>query len=88
MSKITFNNKNNVFFQSLKSSVDQYFAEQKLKKTGNLGLYIKTAVLVPSGIAIYSVLLFTRIPAFTGILLAVVLGFILASIGFNVMHDA
>lgn len=88
MSKITFNNKNNVFFQSLKSSVDQYFAEQKLKKTGNLGLYIKTVVLVPSAIAIYSVLLFTHIHAFTGILFAVVLGFILASIGFNVMHDA
>ena len=35
MAKITFNNNDNRFYQSLKTSVDAYFAENKIKKTGD-----------------------------------------------------
>jgi linoleoyl-CoA desaturase len=88
MAKVTFNNKNRVFYTALKSSVDEYFINNNLKKTGNWKLYTKTGVLVPSAIIIYLSLLIFPMPAIAGILLSGVFGFVLASIGFNVMHDA
>src|SRR5687768_9426114 len=88
MSKFSFNNKNKVFFNELKRSVDNYFVENKIQKTGNLSLYLKAATLIPAAITIYIVLLTVSIPPFLGIALSCLLGFILASIGFNIMHDA
>src|SRR3984893_18250454 len=88
MSKITFNNKNSIFYSTLKSSVDQYFTANKLSRTGNWKLHIKTAVLIPAAILIYIFLLAFHLPLAAGIILSSVMGFVLASIGFNVMHDA
>lgn len=97
MTKLSFNNKTNSFYTSLKASVDQYFTSQKLKKTGNWKLYTKTWVLIPGALIIYSGLLVmfnqSHAPHSTGLILAgiglcAILGLILASIGFNVMHDA
>jgi linoleoyl-CoA desaturase len=88
MPKVTFNNKNRFFYTALKSSVDDYFAKNHLKKTGNWKLYVKTGVLVPSAIIIYLSLLIFPLPAIAGILLSGLLGFVLASVGFNIMHDA
>ena len=88
MSKVTFNNKNSIFYTALKKEVEQYFQQKKLKKSGNWKLYIKSSVLIPAAAAIYLSLLLFSIPTFVGILLCLVLGFILASIGFNIMHDA
>jgi len=88
MPKVTFNNKSRLFYTSLKSSVDEYFANNHLKKTGNWKLYTKTGVLVPSATIIYLSLLIFPMPATAGILLSGLFGFVLASIGFNIMHDA
>src|ERR1700712_2265573 len=97
MTKLSFNNKKNTFYASLKASVDQYFTTQKIKKTGNWKLYTKTWVLIPGAILLYASLIWlfrSSAPAasgwlvFTGIALCGVLGLALASIGFNVMHDA
>lgn len=88
MAKVTFNNNDNRFFQSLKSSVDQYFEQNKLKKTGDWRLFSKTIILIGSAVAIYTVLMLVNISALPALLLCAVLGFILASIGFSVMHDA
>ena len=88
MSKVSFNNSNNLFFQSLRKSVEHYFQSNQLKKTGNWHLYSKTMVLIPMAVLIYSSLLFIQLPVVVSLLLCVVLGFTLASIGFNVMHDA
>lgn len=88
MSKVSFNNRNNLFFTALKSNVDQYFSKHQLKKTGNLTLYIKTLVLIPLAVLLYLSLLFLNLPAVLSILMAATLGAVLASIGFNVMHDA
>jgi linoleoyl-CoA desaturase len=88
MAKVTFNNKSNLFFTELKSSIDTYFKEQNISKTGNWKLYLKTATLVPAAIAIYICLLTLPFTLLWGMVLACVLGLILASIGFNVMHDA
>jgi linoleoyl-CoA desaturase len=88
MSRIRFNNKNKVFFNEIKKSVDNYFAENKLKRTGNISLYLKAGTLIPLAAGLYVFLVFFTPPLFTGIVLSLALGFILASIGFNVMHDA
>lgn len=88
MPKVSFNNKQNSFAQTLKLRVDEYFSEKQLKKTGNLELYTKTVVLTLSAVAIYVTLLTLALPVFVQVILCATLGAVLASIGFNVMHDA
>ena len=88
MYKISFSNKNNSFHQELKFSVEEYFSTTRLNKTGTWKLYIKALTLVPSALCLYFILLFAHLTLIPGILISGILGFILASIGFNIMHDA
>jgi linoleoyl-CoA desaturase len=88
MSKITFNNKNSVFFTALKANVDAYFKEKNIKKTGDWRLFTKTLILIPLALTIYISLLSGTIPTAIALVLCALLGLIIASIGFNVMHDA
>ncbi|MFM9910165.1 MAG: fatty acid desaturase family protein [Chitinophagaceae bacterium] len=88
MAKVSFNNKNSIFYTALKEATDKYFAEKKIKKTGNWKLYLKSTILIPLALIIYVLLLSNVLPGFVAILLCCVMGIILASIGFNVMHDA
>ena len=97
MTKVSFNNKHNAFYTTLKTSVDEYFNNAQLRKTGNWQLYAKTGILIPVALALYVTLLSlfhnpgSDVPVLlqiTGILMCVLLGIALASIGFNVMHDA
>lgn len=88
MAKAVFNNSNNAFFQSLKQSVDQYFSDKKLKKTGNWKLHLKTIILFSLAIGTYVVLLNVSLGTLPYLALWALLGLCCASIGFNVMHDA
>ncbi len=88
MSKITYNNRNAVFFASLKNAVDRYFEQTGQKRTGNIHLHVKSVVFILSAILLYTALLFVAMPVWTGILVSLLFGFTLACIGFNVMHDA
>lgn len=88
MSKIIFNNRNNDFYQSLKSSVDIYFSKEHINRTGDWRLFSKTIILISSALAIYGSLMLVNVPVILALLLSLVLGFILACIGFSVMHDA
>jgi linoleoyl-CoA desaturase len=88
MYKVTFNNKSRLFFNALKSSVDQYFEENNLRKTGNWKLYLKTIILIPAVIALYITLITVSMHWALALLLCAILGVGMASIGFNVMHDA
>lgn len=88
MSKVTFNNKKSVFYNTLKANVEQYFSANNIKKTGNWELYTKAIILIPASVLIYILLLSVHMPALLGLSLCALLGFCLASIGFNVMHDA
>ncbi|HSN61346.1 MAG TPA: fatty acid desaturase, partial [Ferruginibacter sp.] len=88
MSKIIFNNKNNAFYQSLKESVDQYFTQNNIKKTGDWRLFSKTIILLSAAVAVYCSVMFLDIAVLPALLLAMVFGFLAASIGFSVMHDA
>src|ERR1700754_136334 len=111
MTKLSFSNKSNAFYTSLKSAVDQYFTSKKIKKTGNWKLYAKSGILIPGALLIYCSLLWlfrqpvdgislllhtsagqplhpSALLVTAGFVLCGLLGCALASIGFNVMHDA
>lgn len=86
--KVTFNNNDNRFYQSLKSSVDAYFEEKKIKKTGDWRLFIKTFILMATAITAYLLLMLVKMDALPAILLSALFGYTCACIGFSVMHDA
>jgi linoleoyl-CoA desaturase len=88
MAKITFSNRNNEFYQSLKTAVDEYFEEKQVKKTGDWRLYTKTITLVGSAIAGYCFLMLANLTAVPALLICAILGYVFACIGFAVMHDA
>jgi len=88
MAKVSFNNQSNEFYTDVKARVEEYFKENRIQSNGNISLYIKTLTLIPVAIVIYLSVLFLPLPAVAALLLCGLLGFVLASIGFNVMHDA
>src|SRR5476651_1399602 len=87
MQKVSFNNKNSVFFNTLKEKVDSYFKSNNIKETGNYKLYIKTAFLSLSLVALYTILVFFTPNVWISLGLCILMGINLAGIGFNVMHD-
>ncbi|MDE3235894.1 MAG: acyl-CoA desaturase [Bacteroidota bacterium] len=71
----------------LRKRVQQYFEENNISVTGNVNLFTKAIIFVGLFIAIYvHLLLFTPVWYFA-IAECVVLGGLIAGIGFNVMHD-
>lgn len=87
MQRITFNNKNSVFFNALKEKVDTYFKSNNISETGNIKLYIKTIILLLTAAGLYTTLVFFTPNVWISIILCALLGINLAGIGFNVMHD-
>ena len=87
MSKVTFS-KNGLFYCQLKRDVDFYFKEKNIKKTGNWKLYSKSMILVTIAVTLYILLLSTKFPVAISLFFCALLGFSLAGIGFNIMHDA
>lgn len=88
MAKIKFNNSNAQFFNTLKQRVDAYFQEKKISETGNFNLYSKTIILLTILVVCYITLVFfTPENGWLSLLLCAILGFDMAAIGFNVMHD-
>ena len=88
MYSVTFNNKNSLFYNTVKDSVNNYFEKNNIKATGNYKLYLKALTLIPLAVFIYITLIFYTPAPFVSLVLCGIFGFILASIGFNVMHDA
>ncbi len=88
MPKVSFKKGNYLFYTSLKSAVNNYFTLNELKRTGNTSLYAKAIILILGAISLYSILLFLPMSWLPRSLFSLLLGLILACIGFNVMHDA
>lgn len=86
MLQYSFNN-GSPFYHLLKQKVDHYFSTQNLHRAGNAPLYRKAVLQVVLAISLYSILVFFTPPVWVSLLLCVVLGFNLAIIGFNVMHE-
>lgn len=87
MQKVVFNNKDSQFFDTLKGKVDAYFKSNNIRETGNFKLYLKTVLLLLSASALYVTLVFFTPSLGISIFLCCVMGFNLAAIGFNTMHD-
>jgi linoleoyl-CoA desaturase len=87
MAQISFDTKNTAFFSALRLKVDEYFAHNNLRTTGNTRLYWKTAILITTLVVNYVVLVFFTPPVFVSLLLCALMGLNFAAIGFNVMHD-
>jgi Fatty acid desaturase len=88
MAKVSFSNNGQLFYTTLKKAVDQYFSENKIKKTGDWRLYIKALIFLPLAVAMYFFILYGTYSAFAGIMLSIGFGLVLSFIAFNVMHDA
>jgi linoleoyl-CoA desaturase len=87
MNKVTFESQQNSFFRAIKEKVDHYFSEQKLDPAGNLRLYIKSSLQILSAVALYVILVFFTPVTWVALILCVLLGLNLATIGFNIMHE-
>ncbi|HZG01253.1 MAG TPA: acyl-CoA desaturase [Chitinophagales bacterium] len=88
MSRVTFNNLRAPFFATLNARVERYFEENRLRKTGNRALYVKSAVLIAAAVGTYAALIAVPMHPLLSAALWCVFGFAQAAIGFNVMHDA
>lgn len=71
----------------LRERVTKYFTENNIKQTGNYKLFIKAVVLISSLFFLYYHLLFVQPVWYISLIECILIGGVIASIGFNVMHD-
>lgn len=82
-----FSSPSQSFHTVLKKRINSYFQEQGKSATGGARIYSKAIILFAIFIGLYVHLVFFTPAAWLAILECVVLGFAVASIGFNIMHD-
>lgn len=82
-----FTNVPNSFHAELKRRINTYFEEKGAAPTGNSQLFFKAVFLMLSFFGLYIHLVFFTPPTFFAVLESVLLGCIVAAIGFNIMHD-
>lgn len=77
-----------MFFKTLHARVNSYFEENKIKKTGNYKLYIKTGVMLTLYL-LPLILIITKVVSGPLILVMfAIMGIGTAGIGLGIMHDA
>ncbi|PWT78555.1 MAG: acyl-CoA desaturase, partial [Bacteroidetes bacterium] len=82
-----FSNIPHSFHAELKRRISAYFDLAGKSPTGNTSLFIKALILISVFIFVYIHLVFFTPPAVVAVLESVLLGCLVAAIGFNVMHD-
>ncbi|HEV3324251.1 MAG TPA: acyl-CoA desaturase [Puia sp.] len=87
MSLPKFANVPQSFHTELKKRISNYFEEVGKSQTGNYNLFLKAVILMVSFVFVYIHLVFFTPAVLWSILECVLLGGIVAAIGFNVMHD-
>ncbi len=86
---VKFETKENAeFFNTLKQRVNTYFEENKLPRTGNTHMVIKTISMFAMLFVPYFLILSGTLPLWAMWLMTIVMGFGSAGVGFSVMHDA
>lgn len=87
---LRFNNASNRNFQTeLRKRVDAYFKDNKISKSGNIQLYIKTFIMFAAYLGPFFLILFNVFESKSAwLLLAALMGLGMAGIGMCVMHDA
>ncbi len=87
MSKVTFVNNPRPFKTLLDERINAYFENNGIDERGNWKLYSKTIILFIILASLY-ITCFVLPVSWVHILLALGIGTVISSIGFNVMHDA
>ncbi len=77
----------NSLHSELKRRAQEYFETNKINQTGNFTLWHKAAVLLILFLGIYLHLLIAQPVWYVSLIECALLGAVVASIGFNVMHD-
>ncbi len=75
------------FHTELKKRINNYFAQTGKKATGDAVLYTKAIILLVAFIGLYVHLVFFTPGAFWAIVECLLMGSVIAAIGFNIMHD-
>ena len=75
------------FHTELKKRINEYFEKTGKSVEGNVQLYTKAIILLSSFVFLYIHLVFFTPAAFWAITECVMLGIVVAGIGFNIMHD-
>ncbi len=75
------------FHAELKSRINQYFQQVDKSSSGNWALYSKAIILLVSLIGLYVHLVFFTPVRWVAIPECILLGGVVAGIGFNIMHD-
>jgi linoleoyl-CoA desaturase len=78
---------NSAFQLELRRRVDEYFRTSGHRERDCWQMYVKTAIMLAGLVASYLLLVFADNNWWQGALLAVLLGFVAAGIGFNIQHD-
>ena len=87
MARVTFNNRPNPFYTTLKSEVKNYFTENHIPSTGNGLLYFKTLLFLSVAIYLYIQVVFFTPVWWLALPMCMLFGINAAFIGFNIMHD-
>jgi len=87
MNSPKFSNIQHSFHSEWKTKISEYFQEVGQSTTGNYKLFIKAVILMVAFAFIYIHLVFFTPAVFWQVLESILLGGLVAAIGFNVMHD-
>ena len=87
MSVPKFSSVPNSFHTELKKRIKEYFEQVGKSTTGNYNLFVKAVILMVAFLFLYIHLIFFTPIAILAISESILLGGIVAAIGFNVMHD-
>jgi len=82
-----FPNVSQSFHAELKKRINDYFHSTGISLAGNAHLYTKAAILLISFLFLYMHLVFFTPGIFFSVAECVLLGIVVAGIGFNIMHD-
>ena len=89
MSTINFSRVDNAkFFKTLNKRVNDYFKENKLKKTGNWKLYSKAIIMFLLFLVPFILILTVSMSQWMMIFMVIITGVGMAGVGMNVMHDS
>ena len=75
------------FFKILNERVNNYFKENKIKKTGNWKLYLKSSIIFLVFIVPYFMIMFLDLNQWVCLGLIMITGVGMAGVGMNIMHD-
>jgi len=86
---VTFSNRDaEQFVNELKTKVTEFFQSTGKSQKANAGMVIKTIVLVSALVVPWTILMTVALPKLVMLGIAVVMGLVIAGIGFAVSHDA